>query len=226
MFEVEPLLNILAIRNYKLKGYDFAREALFRTSAKSYRKNLLGDWVLEDLTDDLTHLPFQAGFGVMEKEIFRRVRTFCSAGHTVVLVDSDTACVRSTEIFGRWDRMVMPWGGRNVDKPNGYQPLMSSGVIYFPPSISEIAWRVGQEAFDAMDPGTISWGDDQDCYNAMVRVDGPLIFAPELNWSVHKDMGNPIDEEASANILHFCSSRSVYGSLSAMQEALARHGVQ
>lgn len=210
-------MNILAYRKYRLRGWEHTTlDREVELSVASYEKNLLWSWTLEILTGDLSYRDFQDGFTAMQREVLERLHERWKQGDNVLIVDADTLCVRPTEIFGRFDRMVIPWGGRSCSGER-HNPILNIGVVYIPATTSAAAWDVG---LTAMKHCPMYWGADQEALNDMVRVDGPPILAPELNWGISQDEQNPLREE-QAHIIHFHRTRG--GSVpEAMRAALER----
>lgn len=216
-------MNQLVVRKYRLASKDphfgateeYSDEFL-ETCLGSYRKNLRGTWSEDVLRGDFSGMPsFITSYNRMQAEVFDYVSEKCRSGDDVLLIDIDTVCVRPTEIFGRYDRMVVPWGSPSGTGGEGAVTL-SGSVIYLPSTVSEAAWEAGRRVIHDVPPN--HWAGDQDAYNAMARVDGPITLVPALNYN--SDFPKWIRRE-EAHILSFHGSRGRAEALQEMKRAVS-----
>jgi len=206
-------MNYLVIPCFKLNdNQQPPLSELLKVSAASYRRNLAGPWTLETLQEDLTHLATADAWHHMTAELFDMLHDHWQRGDNVLRVDVDTVCVKPTEIFGRYQRMFLPWMTCCFD--SRYPTYMNGGVAYYPAAMEARTWEIGAAMVRRYDYQT--WADDQRLWNDMFwsQSERPTPD-PSLNFSPHVSSPLLIDE---AQIIHLHQTRNRAEALKQMRE--------
>lgn len=197
--------------NYRLAGCDIhTYEAMTELSIASADRYLAGDWTALVLTGDMTCCTFERGFSRMYREMFAALRDCYEAGDSVLFLDPDTLFLRPTEIFGRFDELMLFW----LTDPSvayGFDPYLNAGIVYVPASMDPTLWRFVDDAAPSMS----EWNDSQIIFNRMFYAQQPVPeLHPELNWSPSVEMPGPLKD---AHLVHFNSTRGAPAVLERMR---------
>lgn len=199
--------------NYLLgQVYDLASiyMAMYRISRQSFRRNLEGEYEELFLHEDYPKPLEMAGYRAMYQHSFREIRSLVGSGNNVFVCCCDTFCQRPTEVFGKYDRMMMFW------ETSGFlyrdRPQLNGGVMYFPATMDLGLWEKAEARVATLGD---NWGEIQEIYNDMFRAQSPEPkLDPAMNWSPY--VKNPVPED-EAKIIHYHASRNPAGVLGAMQ---------
>lgn len=123
------MTNILLMLDYTLSDNSEEYAEMTRLSSNSYKKNLAGDWSLDILRKDFSHLPRKEALNQMWQDCIWAMFDHWVDGTNVLYVDSDTLMVKPTEIFGRWDRLQLFWP-TDPSAAYGFDPYLNGGVVY------------------------------------------------------------------------------------------------
>ncbi len=212
------MANILLTLSYKVypDSEHISYQQVRGLCLESYRANLLGQWKEVTLCKDYTHRGATEGLNLMWQEMFLKTMDLCLEGYNVLYVDTDTLCVKPTEIFGRWDDIMMFWP-TDPREGFGFDPYLNGGVVYAPASTPRDRWSVVPDRVKHFR----EWNDSQILWNRLYYGgSGPSHgLHPELNWQYCVDSTIPENE---AHILHFNTTRGVESALEHMQEVWCR----
>jgi hypothetical protein len=132
-------------------------QEMHRLSVNSFKKNLLGDWELVELTGNIIGL--QEAFKntmLQTKKLWHKYYP-CN----ILFTDCDTLCLRPLEIFGRFAEFRL-----FSSEPLNFNGYSNCGVRYFPSTIDKSFWEY-------MDSLMLTWADgqydvEQDLYNELM----------------------------------------------------------
>jgi len=242
------MANILITACYDLndkEGLDKKRLLIFNKyrqltdlCIRSFRKNL------KDLDEVIVLEGLAENYHRMFQDIYYRIKKIYQAGDCNILwVDSDSVCIKPTEIFGKYDKFVMFdiqnqfCSYSHKVEPKLYyhlKPWMMSNVRYYPVgAITNEMWETGDKiASDWKDV----WAYECIIYNTLFHMQGmspeeirEKIYDPRLNF---QDIGGHNSTNPSISlhhngphIMHIHGSRNVDAAIKAMTTYLKNAGI-
>lgn len=224
--------NILITANYKITGKQFGgwKPAYFSKISKlcveSFKKNL------KDIDEIIVLEGEEDDYNDMFKDIFYKTKEiWLREPCNILWTDTDTLCLKPTEIFGRYDdfRMFFAMVPERKYGPivphelyKELNPWMMSNLRYFPHSINKHVWEEGELLVENW---IDIWAYECIVYNTMFYSQNPEdVFKnyhmPDLNFQ-YVLMKQDI-ELNNRNIIHFGSSRGSRAVLDIMNQHLKR----
>jgi len=227
-------VNLLVTFLYDLGSNYALHRQIHALCVKSYRRNLWG--VDEVVTlEGCTPNPYSvhprlsgkaAAYGEMLRDVFARVEALWYKGHSVLLVDADTACVRPTP----WPEgsSLRLFNEGNCWVPYGAFPreqYRHAGVRYLPASMAEDLWDVAALLIERWADDI--WAYDQYVWNAMYWAQAGLVpgwtpepLDPRYCYVPLPDYGNLLLSQGDAYIMHYGETRGLAACLRKMQQVV------
>lgn len=184
---------------------------MYQISRNSFRRYLRGEYEELFLHEDYPKPLEMDGYRAMYRHSFAEIRRLVESGNNVLVCCCDTFCQRPTEIFGRYEQMMMFWKTSGPDYRE--RPQLNGGVMYFPASMDLELFQPAEERIAKLGN---DWGEIQEIYNDMFWAQSPVPeLNPAMNWCPL--VKNPLDE-SEANIIHFHASRDSQKTRETMKE--------
>jgi len=214
-------VNLLVTYLYDL-GRDFElHRAIHELCVTSYRKNLAGEWRHVCFEGKFNEGNRELRYGSMLRDVFSKLLEL--RGNNLLVIDADTLCVRTVEMFGKWDRLTM-FNMANARVPYNafpYHLYLHSAIRYVPAEFDywEIVETLGIDEYD-----DAVWAYDQYVWNKMfwaqpgVELERAREYVdPRYCWVPMREYDNLGIPKSEAYIIHFCETRGVQACLARMR---------
>jgi hypothetical protein len=154
-----------------------AYDTMHRISRLTAAKFLQGEWEAIVWTD-----PAPSRLEIFKRNWYRIRDLWHQEPCNVLYLDSDTMMIRITEIFGRFQEFrLFNWTDPKSTKQ--FEHLFNAGVRYYPASMSEDLWQVGDSMAAVWRDD--NWNMEQEIFNTMFwqqPIPDYDRHHPELNW--------------------------------------------
>lgn len=204
-------------------------ERMYQISRASARKFLQGDWEEIKFTAPvLDARQYQIAQWYVIKELWYREP--CN----ILAMGADTLFIKPTEIFGRYDRMMM----FNYTDPRTHAEFphyFNDDIRYYPGTLDSRVWNIGEEKMKGwFDHAESGWGWGQLIHNYQfwsqnITVD--RVLDPRMAYQAFQldqnycNQWNGLDIN-QANVLHFHGSRDADSRVQIMTELAKQLGIE
>lgn len=184
-------------------------------SIQSYRKNLLGDWQLIEITGDKNTI--QDCF----KNTYRYIKDLWHDNYpcNILYTNADTLCIKKLEIFGQFTEFRLFTDSNPIQQQGQY---INAGVKYFPSQLTPQFWEKFETEYS-------NWADNDWLYEQNMAIN--LMFSQNnfdyeklQDWVVkqiglrhHILIADLNEGNFNHAILHFHSSQNPLFRLECMQ---------
>ena len=186
---------------------------------------------VEDLDDIIVHTGTVSDIRTAFEKHYWEIRELWKAGHNILYVDADVLFTKPLKIFGAFDefKMFNYTDPRSLDQhPYVFDNYFNCGIRYYPSTMSEDTWAIGDEGFTDMD--RTHWDSEQRVYNDMLWSNGSVLedhLDPTLGYQLVT--GNTENDNnfngisiGDAKIIHVHGSRHSGNRLNVMK-SLKQH---
>lgn len=203
--------------------------AMYDISRASARKFLQGDWEEICFTAPVRDARmYQIAQWYVIKELWHREP--CNILH----MGADTLFIKPTEIFGRYDRMMM----FNYTDPKSHAEFphyFNDDIRYYPANMDPEIWMIGERAMEGWfthSENNWAWGQLIHNYQFWAQdITVEQVLDPTMAWqafSLNQDHGrawNGVDISA-AHVLHFHGSRDADPRVTIMKDLATQLGIE
>ena len=182
---------------------------------------------VEDLDDIIVHTGTVSDIRTAFEKHYWEIRELWKAGHNILYV----LFTKPLKIFGAFDefKMFNYTDPRSLDQhPYVFDNYFNCGIRYYPSTMSEDTWAIGDEGFTDMD--RTHWDSEQRVYNDMLWSNGSVLedhLDPTLGYQLVT--GNTENDNnfngisiGDAKIIHVHGSRHSGNRLNVMK-SLKQH---